>query len=107
MQCYNTTIEWIDCKMLTLDTKCCAVQTRVLGTNIGSILRICNLSTTVFIHLNPFAKLQLFCHQMEVGQHSDSPPLSYQNSESWVRHVFGMIKIKRTNDRKATEISYD
>ncbi len=44
---------------------------------------------------------------MEVGEHSDSPPLRYQNLESWERHVFGIIKIKRTNEKKATEISYD
>jgi len=75
MQCYNTTIEWIDCEILTVATNCCAVQTRYIGRNTVFGLQICSLNTDVFIHINPLAKLQLFFHQMEVDPHSDSPPL--------------------------------
>ena len=52
MQCYNATIEWIDCEMLALIIKCRAVYTRAISTNAMYILGVCNLNPGVFIHLN-------------------------------------------------------
>ena len=56
MQCYNMTIEWIDCEILAVVKNRCAVYTRAIGTNAVFKLQFCNLNTTVFIHLNPIAK---------------------------------------------------
>ncbi len=57
MQCYNTTIEWIDCEIRAGAKNRCAVYTCAIGTNTVFRLRICSLNTTVFIHLNPITKI--------------------------------------------------
>ena len=43
-------------------------------------------SETIIRKINSEGAIEI-CHQMEVGEHSDSSPLRYQNLESWVRRV--------------------
>ncbi len=72
MQCYNTTIEWIDCEILAVVKNRCAVYTRAIGTNAVFKLQIRSLSPGVFIHLNPSTKLQLCYTQNRFSRHSGS-----------------------------------